>query len=52
MCYLQLKRVRVCGPRYWPQLIEIVHEGRVDATPHVYHILHIFIKDVSANLKC
>ncbi|RVW42311.1 Anaphase-promoting complex subunit 1 [Vitis vinifera] len=23
-----LKRVRVCGPRYWPQLIEIVHEDK------------------------
>ncbi|KAJ9683860.1 hypothetical protein PVL29_016384 [Vitis rotundifolia] len=23
-----LKRVRVCGPRYWPQVIEIVHEDK------------------------
>ena len=21
-----LKRVRVCGPCYWPQVIEVVHE--------------------------
>ena len=44
ICYLQLKRVRVCGPRYWPQVIEIVHEGRVDATGNVGHIYYYSLK--------
>ena len=25
---IQLKTVRVCGPRYWPQIIELTPEGR------------------------
>lgn len=24
---MQLKNVRVCGPRYWPQVIHLVPEG-------------------------
>lgn len=27
---LQLKSVRVCGPRYWPQLIELSPNGMID----------------------
>lgn len=26
---LQLKTVRVCGPRYWPQVIELIPEGKL-----------------------
>lgn len=26
---LQLKTVRVCGPRYWPQVIELNPEGKI-----------------------
>lgn len=26
---LQLKTVRVCGPRYWPQVIELNPEGSI-----------------------
>ena len=27
ICFLQLKRICVCGPRYWPQQVELVPEG-------------------------
>lgn len=26
-CCLQLKAIRICGPRYWPQVIDLVPEG-------------------------
>lgn len=28
LCCLQLNNVRVCGPRYWPQVIELTPEGK------------------------
>lgn len=33
---LQLKIVRVCGPRYWPQVIELVPEGKNEKECHSY----------------
>jgi hypothetical protein len=26
--WLQLKTIRVCGPRYWPQVIDFTPEGK------------------------
>lgn len=39
---MQLKSIRVCGPRYWPQVIEFVPEGR-DATALTFYFVQLYV---------